>query len=322
MTKRKKIWGLGLLLVGAGVACTPDVRELGDEPSAGNGGSASGGSKAGSASVAANGGSEASIPEAGASGASSTGATSSTGGGDPGGMGGQPSKLDDCASVPHAPVILACAHDLATPIPPFPPFDTVTRVSVPNGQISSERVGALEDGCLAPLLLGWPNKLALLAQATSWTVTEGDRVFVVEVVVEGNQLPSLDGQEVSLTFFHEPGEFSPTRRELSMVTLTNPAHGIWTAEGGELSELGNLPLQLSRSKTVCSTSEECGSYERYDIDAVEPLTTSTVSVPHSQSASLGPWAIVHGGYAEQTSDDGPCADWYMADVSVAILGSM
>lgn len=320
MTKRKKVWGLGLLLVGAGVACTPDIRELGDEPGAGNGGSASGGSKAGSASVAANGGSEASIPEAGASGA--TGATSSTGGGDPGSMGGKPSKSDDCESVPPAPVILACAHDLATPIPPFPPFDTVTRVSVPNGQVSSERVGALQDGCLAPLLLGWPNKVALLAQATSWTVTEGDRVFVVEVVVEGNQLPSLDGQEVSLTFFHEPGEFSPTRRELSMVTLTNPAHGIWMGEGGDLSEIGNLPLQLSRSKTVCSTSEECGSYERYDIDAVEPLTTSTVSVPHGQTSKLGPWDIVHGGYAEQTSDGGSCLDWFVADVHVAILGSM
>jgi hypothetical protein len=320
MTKRKKVWGLGLLLVGAGVACTPEIRELGDEPSAGNGGSASGGSKAGSASVAANGGSKASIPEAGASGA--TGATSSTGGGGPGSMGGQPPNLDDCESVPPAPVILACAHDLGTPIPLFPPFDTVTMVSVPNGQVSSETVGALEDGCLAPLLLGWPNKLALLAQATSWTVTEGDRVFVVEVVVEGNQMPSLDGQKVSLTYFHEPGEFSPTRRELSMVTLTSPTHGVWMAEGGDLPELGNLPLQLSRSKTVCSRSAECGSYERYDIDAFEPLTTSTVSVQHGQTSKLGPWDIVHGGYAEQTSDGGSCLDWFVADVHVAILGSM
>lgn len=321
MTKRNKVWGLGIMLVSVGVACTPDIRELGDEPSAGNGGSASGGTKAGSASVGANGGSEASLPEAGAGGASTTGATSSTGGGDPGGMGGQPSQ-DDCESVPPAPVILACAHDLGTPIPLFPPFDTVTMVSVPNGQISSETVGAREDGCLKPLLLGSPNKPALLAQAMSWTVTEGDRVFLVEVVVEGNQMPSLDGQEVSLTYLHEPEDFSPTRMELSLVTLTSPTHGVWTSEGGDLPELGNLPLQLSRSKTVCATSEECGSYERYDIDAVEPLTTSTVSVPHGQTSKLGPWAIVHGGYAEQTSNSGACADGYVADVRVAILGSM
>jgi hypothetical protein len=195
-------------------------------------------------------------------------------------------------------------------------------VSVPNGQISGETVGLLDGGCLEPLLAEQKNGPALSAQTMSFTVTDGNQEWVVEVVVEGNQLPSLGGQKVSLTYFHEPGEFGPTRRELSMVTLTSPSHGIWTSEGADLTELGNPPLHLSRSKAVCSTSEECGSYERYDIDAAEPLTMRTVNVPHGQSGSLGPWVIVHGGYAQQTSENSPCSDWYVADVRVGILGLM
>jgi hypothetical protein len=47
-----------------------------------------------------------------------------------------------------------------------------------------------------------------------------------------------------------------------------------------------------------------------------------VSVAQGETGRLGPWVIVHGGYAEQTSATTACADWSVADVHVAILGLM
>lgn len=69
MTKRNKVWGIGLISVSVTFACTPEIRELGDEPAADSGGSESvggaGSSKAGSASVLPKGGSK-SLPVAAA----------------------------------------------------------------------------------------------------------------------------------------------------------------------------------------------------------------------------------------------------------------
>lgn len=77
MTNRKKIWGLGLVLVSVAAACTPEFRELGDEPSVGGGGNDSGG--AGAGSVVPNGGKKSSPPGAAGSALSSAGAPSEPG---------------------------------------------------------------------------------------------------------------------------------------------------------------------------------------------------------------------------------------------------
>jgi hypothetical protein len=79
MTKLKKVWGVGLMLVGATFACTPQIRELGDEPGAGgDGGGPSGaggsGGKAGSESVLPKGGSKSSPGGAAGSGPADAGA--------------------------------------------------------------------------------------------------------------------------------------------------------------------------------------------------------------------------------------------------------
>lgn len=63
MKNRIKAWGLGFVVWGAFAACAPNVRELGDEPIAGSGGSGEGGSD----SVLPNGGSKP-TPTAGAAG--------------------------------------------------------------------------------------------------------------------------------------------------------------------------------------------------------------------------------------------------------------
>lgn len=196
-------------------------------------------------------------------------------------------------------------------------------MSAPNAQITSEISGALQGGCLESLLEPLANGPELSFQAMSWIVADGVRKWDVEAVVEGNKIPSLgSGQKVSLSYVYEFGGFGPTRRELSLVTQMSPSHGVWTAEGGDLPELGNLPLSLRRGKSVCTTSEQCGSYDRYDIRATDPISMKMLSVSHGQTATFGPWAIVHGGYEQQTSPNSACADWFVADVHVAILGSM
>jgi hypothetical protein len=225
---------------------------------------------------------------------------------------------DGCASLSTAPSVLGCVQEFGKPTDPS---DTVT-VSAPNAEITSEVSTWLNGGCLEPLLRQQTNADALLAQSVSWIVADGTRKWGVEAVVEGSKIPSLgSGQKVSLTYVYEPGGFGPTRRELSLVTQMSASHGIWTAEGGDLLQLANMPLSLARGKSLCTTSEQCGSYERYDIRATDPLTMKMLTVPHGQTAMIGPWLIVHGGYEEQTSASS-CPDWFVADVHVAILGLM
>jgi hypothetical protein len=222
-------------------------------------------------------------------------------------------------ALPPAPSVLSCAQEFGNPTDPFTPVT----VSAPNAEITSEVSGVATDGCLAPLLKPLPNGSQLSAQARSWIVADGVRKWDVEVVVEGGKLPSLGGgQKVSLSYVYQAGGFGPTHRELSLVTQTSPSHGIWTAEGADLPQLGNLPLSLARGKSLCATDEPCGSYERYDIRATDPLSMQTLTVPHGQTATIGPWVIVHAGYAEQTSATATCADWFVANVQVAIFGLM
>jgi hypothetical protein len=226
---------------------------------------------------------------------------------------------DGCASLSIAPSVLSCVQEFGKPTDAF----ADVTVSAPNAEITSEVSGLLVGGCLEPLLKLQPNGRELSAQAMSWIVADGVRKWGVEAVVEGSRLPSLgNGQKVSLSYLYEFGDFGPTRRELSLVTQMSPSHGIWTAEGGDLPELGNMPLSLTRGKSLCTTSEQCGSYERYDIRATDPLSMKMLTVAYGQTAMFGPWVVVHGGYEEQTSANSMCADWFVADVHVAILGLM
>jgi hypothetical protein len=223
----------------------------------------------------------------------------------------------DCALVPPAPVMLSCVRELGTVMDPSVPVN----VSVPNAEISSEVVGALEGGCLEPLLRLQTNGPALSGQAMSWTISDGKRLWDVEAVVENNKIPSLQGQKVSLSYLYQFGGFGPSRRELSVVSQMSASHGVWIAEGGDVPQLGKLPLLLSRGSVNCSASEQCGTYERYSLVAFDPLSMITASLGHGQTGSFAQWVIVHGGFEEQTSA-GMCPDWFVADVHVAIFGLM
>jgi hypothetical protein len=214
--------------------------------------------------------------------------------------------------------VLGCAQELGVLLDPT----TDTTVSVPLGVVSVEEPRARAGGCLEPLLNLQANGALLSAQALSWTVTAGNRSWDVEALADGNPLPSLLGQKVSVSYSYGFGGFGPTRRQLSVVTEMSPSHGVWIAEGGDLPQLGKLPLLLWQGQVVCMATEQCGSYNRYDIGATDPLSMKMVQVSYGQTGRLGAWVIVHGGYEEQTSASSACADWFVADAGVAILGSM
>jgi hypothetical protein len=223
---------------------------------------------------------------------------------------------DDCQALPPAPVVLGCVQEVGKPQDP-----NLASVFVADGQVTLEVPGALEGGCLEALLGLRANGPSLAAQAISWTITSGNRSWDVEAVVEGNKVPSFGGQRVTLSYTFEFGGFGPSRRQVSVVSTMSPSHGVWIEEGGDLPQLGELPLELSRGASACSTTEQCGSYQRYEIAATDPLSMKTFAVAHGQTARFGPWVVVHGGYEEQTTA-GTCPDWFVADVHVAILGLM
>jgi len=215
--------------------------------------------------------------------------------------------------------VLSCVQEVGKPMEQTDGWS----LSVPAGTVVDEVLGAIQGGCLERQLQLQTNGAALSGQARSWTLSDGKRVYDVEVVVEGQQIPSLRGEKVSLDYVYKFGGFGPTYRELHLASLTSSSHGVWTAEGGDLNQLGKLPLILQRGPAVCSASETCGSYERYDITASDPGAMNVIiTVPHGQSATLGPWVVTHGGYEEQTSTRSMCADWFVADVRLAILGRM
>jgi len=215
-----------------------------------------------------------------------------------------------------APVVLACVREVGQA------FDLEEQIalSVPEAQVVEERIGVMKGSCLEPFLRRSQNGLSVAERAKTFRVAAGDRSWDVEIAVEGGDIPSLQGQTVSLSYSYEPEDFSPTLLHLSLVTLSSRSRGIWVAQGGELADLEDLPLQLSRGGVACSGSDDCLRYEGYDIGAAEAPSGPTLNVPYGHAATLGPWVVVHGGYSEQTSVVAACADDFVADVHVAILG--
>jgi hypothetical protein len=224
---------------------------------------------------------------------------------------------DTCATTPSAPAVLGCAQVGGTTADP----NGSTTLSVPSGVVVGEGHGVLPGGCLERQLQARSNGPELAAQARNITVRNGNELWTVEVVVEAHMIPSLLGEKVSLSYLYKFGGFGPSLSQLSLVSLGSRSHGVWVAQGGELSELNNLPLLLTRGGVACSTTEQCGSYQYYDIVATDPLTMTGTNVPHGQSSAFGPWNIIHAGYAEQTSPSG-CPDWFVANAEVAIFGLM
>jgi len=238
-------------------------------------------------------------------------------GGMAGGSGEQarPRAGAECSDL-SAPVVVACVRETGQVFD----LEEQIKLSVPEAQVVEERIGVMKGSCLEPFLRRARTALAVADRAKTFRIAAGDRSWDVEIAVEGSDIPSLEGQTVSLSYSYHPEDFSPTLMHLGLATLSNPARGVWVAQGGELVELQDLPLQLSRGGVACSGSDDCLRYDGYEIHVMQAPGEPTLNVPYGQAATLGPWIVVHGGYLEQTSVIEACADAFVADVNVAIFG--
>jgi hypothetical protein len=226
---------------------------------------------------------------------------------------GPPAPLD-CNNFFTAPVLRSCMQPFGeTPAPPT--YGEPVDLSA-HGTVKSMTNGALEGGCMESLLKLEGAGPELAAQTTSLLVYDGlGKGWDIEYLVPVLNPADFTGAVVDVKYHYRFGGFGPTERQLSVVG--NSGQAIYQAEGGDVKQLTGLPVQLSRGEAVCSTQDTCGNWQRYNLLA----TTANVSamVGHGGVAQVGDYYIVHGGYAEQTSSNTSCADWYVADVHVGIV---
>ncbi len=137
MINRKKSWGWGLALVGAAVACAPDIRELGDEPLGGAGGGTA--NKAGSSTTLPSGGSK---------------AAPAGGGGNPPASAGSATNPVECYSPTHAelaqdPDAVGCPCEGEQRVCATTESDAAPGFACVDGRWSV-LPGACEPGCFSP----------------------------------------------------------------------------------------------------------------------------------------------------------------------------
>lgn len=102
-----------------------------------------------------------------------------------------------------------------------------------------------------------------------------------------------------------------------LIVATESGVAIYVGEGGDISQLVGVPVPLTRGAAICKTDDTCGTWERYDLSAT--TATTTTAIAHGASSKVGDYFIVHGGYAQQTTANTTCADWFVADVHVAAV---
>jgi hypothetical protein len=190
MKKRIKAWGLGFVVWGAIAACTPSVRELGDEPVAGDGSGGSG--KGGSGTVLPSGGSK---PTDGGA----AGALVNAGGEGPdparclsptqnldlareeGALGCRcnapdPVCVSDLAVTPPWYGMLLCEEGRWQSVPPSCDNDCFSPTSSPNLALVDPDAGCACDEdppeCVETLFDGRPWRVSLYCEGGKWTSAE------------------------------------------------------------------------------------------------------------------------------------------------------
>lgn len=136
-------------------------------------------------------------------------------------------------------------------------------------------------------------------------------------------LPVLgDAVEVDYSFLF--GGFGPNRGQLTI----RSTEGDLLAYVGHGAGAQSIPkpewLTLTRGEARCSESSDCGAWSEYHlvVSHDEAMFDDPTVVLYGGTAELDRWTVHHGGYEEQTSESGTCADWFVADLKVALLPTL
>jgi hypothetical protein len=212
-----------------------------------------------------------------------------------------------------APVLRSCmkrSNESADASPFAAPVD----YSV-HGSVQSVVNGALKGGCMESTLALEGAAPELAAQTKSLLVRDVGQLWDVEYLIPGVNLPDLSGSNVDVSYHYQFGGFGPTQRRLSVVS--DRGASIHQADGGDLGDLVGLPVMLTQGAAICSSIAMCGDWQRYDMNA--SVGDFSTVVTHGGTARVGEFLVVHGGYAEQTSPNSSCPDYFVADVHVAVV---
>ncbi len=123
--------------------------------------------------------------------------------------------------------------------------------------------------------------------------------------------------EIAGDWYYEWGGFSPDIASLALYDAST-ALLAWIGEGGALGELDLPPLDvlLEQGGAVYRDSDECGTWEGYDLEVIGD-DGGVTPLPYGGSADLGAITFWHGGFDRTTETSDRCSDWFVADVLVA-----
>jgi hypothetical protein len=187
-----------------------------------------------------------------------------------------------------------------------------------SGRITQAGDGPVPDRCFAGRGLGNLADASEAAGAWWFRAPDADgRVWTIGVVVPGPR-PVAAGQYVAVEYRASSGRYAPTVGWLEVRDATGTLV-TWVGQGGDLPDL-TLPgeLAVTRGRPSCAARAACGGWRGYDLQIVAGRTEAPL--PYAREVTVDGLRVVHGGYELATSFSG-CADWYVANVVLAVTGA-
>jgi hypothetical protein len=223
------------------------------------------------------------------------------------GDGGAPSL--DCSSLPKPPSLQACA----APVAGGDASTTAPLSLMLSGNVTAVNQGPISGGCLAASAVGDDSQIvALTVRATA---DGGVDDYDVEYAVPNNGVNWSVGDLVFLQYSRDGGGWSPLKVAF---TLSHGQMGdVYVGHGGAVSDFSVVPFTFVQGQARCTTSETCGTWSAYDLQIVG--SNGNTNVPYGATVNVNGYRVIHGGVREQLSATTTCADWFVADASVAVL---
>jgi len=146
------------------------------------------------------------------------------------------------------------------------------------------------------------------AAGTVWTVW----------LLLGEHTPALaTGEAVVVHSFYRMEPFAPSPGHV-LVTRPGGALVAWFGTDGTAEALAPPEgVTLVRGAAVCAQSDDCGAWAGYALDVT--AGESAAAVGYGETATVGGLQVVHGGQRLEFPGPRGCADWFVADVDVALV---
>jgi hypothetical protein len=217
----------------------------------------------------------------------------------------------DCSNMPKAPTLGSCVQ-------PVGGWRDGSAIDVKRsvefgGTIISVAKGPVANGCFtSPSVDASSEIVALIVRASA---DGGTADWNVEYQVPSNGVNWTVGENIQVAYARSGGGWVPV--VTSLILNFGQAVDVYIGSGGKVSDLGTVPFTFRQGASVCVQHHMCGDWADYDLEFKD--TSGWIRVPYGATTTLGTYRIIHGGLAEQLTASSTCADWYVADVHVAVM---